>query len=416
MTEKQFGRRNFLATTGAMSSLLLAGCSSSNTTQAETPTSSTSDQTTQTPTTQPTTQQYTPTGACPMFNYDAQNRGSTNQGNAPTGSVSKNWKKEGVSGYASPVVYENTVYVAADRETRAIDLESGDVKWTVPVGESTPVVTPNALFSGSRGVLAAYALDGSELWQTEWRTDGGARPKLFGLTLADDTLYFNTRAGVTRAVNASNGELVWKYPSDGSLDEHAASPVAVSSEYIVVSTRSEVFAVSRAEGTREWGVQKGETVQQSSASVESTTNSAPVIDENTVYVGGPDGVIRALALSDGSERWTVTANGQVNSTPAVVDGTLYVGSRDSNLYAIDTESGDIQWTTEASWIIDSHPTVANDLVVVMDSGSRIFGIATEGGEKQWKYQFDDTWAYSSPVIANGNILFTTSHGMFYALK
>lgn len=351
-----------------------------------------------------------------MFNYDAQNTGSTNQGSVPAESVSKRWKKEGVSGYASPVVHKDTVYVAADRETRALDFETGDLKWTVPIGESTPVVTPDALFTGSRGVLAAYAHDRSELWRTEWKTDGGVRPKLFGLTLADDTLYFNTRSGVTRAVDAANGELQWKYPSDGSLDEHAASPVAVATEYVIVSTPSKVIALNRADGTQEWEAQKGKKLQQSSASVESTTNSAPVIRGNTVYVGGSDGVIRAFALGNGREQWSVTANGQVNSTPAIAEGTLYVGSRDSNLYAIDVESGDIQWTREASWIIDSHPTVAGDLVVFMDNGSTMFGISTDDGAKQWEYQFDDTWAYSSPVVVDENILFTTSHGLLYALE
>jgi len=101
---------------------------------------------------------------------------------------SKLWsKKIGAIGYASPVIYKNTVYVTATVTSSlsiktmlyALNLTDGKILWNKTIcssdilvysnnGDSTPAIFNNTLYvaSPSGTLLALHASDGSELWAT----------------------------------------------------------------------------------------------------------------------------------------------------------------------------------------------------------------------------------------------------------
>ena len=55
----------------------------------------------------------------------------------------------------------------------------------------------------------------------------------------------------------------------------------------------------------------------------------------SIYFGGDDGNIYAVAAETGRQIWKQTTGGPAPSTPAVVDGTVYAVSYDGKLYALD---------------------------------------------------------------------------------
>lgn len=81
----------------------------------------------------------------------------------------------------------------------------------------------------------------------------------------------------------------------------------------------------------------------------------PIVADGTVYIGSWDGKMYALRESDGSQRWSFTADTSsdncgftygIDSTAAVVDGKLYFGSAGCTLYSLDAASGNLIWRTQ----------------------------------------------------------------------
>src|SRR3989304_1384944 len=71
--------------------------------------------------------------------------------------------------------------------------------------------------------------------------------------------------------------------------------------------------------------------------------SSPAIYDQSVIVGGKDGILRALNIQDGRELWTFHAQGPIRSSPPVFDGNVFVGSDDGSVYAVNANTGKLIW-------------------------------------------------------------------------
>jgi len=71
--------------------------------------------------------------------------------------------------------------------------------------------------------------------------------------------------------------------------------------------------------------------------------SAPVAAGGFVYVGGSDGIVRAISARDGSLAWKVRTGGAINFPPTIAAGKAYVGSCDGWVYACAAATGKRIW-------------------------------------------------------------------------
>jgi outer membrane protein assembly factor BamB len=78
------------------------------------------------------------------------------------------------------------------------------------------------------------------------------------------------------------------------------------------------------------------------------TCSAPVAVEGLVFVGGSDGVVRALDAADGKLRWKAYTGGAIRVPPAVDAGRALAGSADGWVYAFEAASGRPLWRFRAA--------------------------------------------------------------------
>jgi outer membrane protein assembly factor BamB len=76
--------------------------------------------------------------------------------------------------------------------------------------------------------------------------------------------------------------------------------------------------------------------------------SAPVAAGGLVFVGGGDGIVRALDAASGTPRWTAYTGGAVQYPPTVADGRALVGSGDGWVYAFEAASGRLLWRFRAA--------------------------------------------------------------------
>jgi outer membrane protein assembly factor BamB len=71
--------------------------------------------------------------------------------------------------------------------------------------------------------------------------------------------------------------------------------------------------------------------------------SAPVAAYGLVFVGGQDGVVRALDGKTGEQRWKAYTGGAVNFPPAVWKGRIFAGSNDGRIHAYEARTGRLLW-------------------------------------------------------------------------
>ena len=70
--------------------------------------------------------------------------------------------------------------------------------------------------------------------------------------------------------------------------------------------------------------------------------------DGLVFVGGSDGVVRALDAADGKPRWKAYTGGAIRVPPTVEAGRAIVGSADGWVYAFEAASGRLLWRFRAA--------------------------------------------------------------------
>ena len=130
--------------------------------------------------------------------------------------------------------------------------------------------------------------------------------------------------------------------------------------------------------------------------------STPVVAGNTLYVGGTDGVVRAVDARTGDRRWTESVE-EAAGAPRVVDDRLFVPT-DGALVALGPD-GSEQWRVETPdrtallatvdsvyWLADREPPV-------------VIALARDGSER-WRTELADPW--EPPLFAGAGRVFVSS--------
>ncbi|WP_192918454.1 outer membrane protein assembly factor BamB family protein [Salinigranum salinum] len=132
--------------------------------------------------------------------------------------------------------------------------------------------------------------------------------------------------------------------------------------------------------------------------------SAPVVADETLFVGGDDGGVQALDARTGDERWRLPV-GASAGTPWLLDGRLYVPTADA-IVALDADE-----RTEA-WRIDT-PDRADVLVAPsgvywLSAGEppTVVAHARADGSERWRAEIGEPW--SPRLLAGDGTVFLSS--------
>lgn len=173
----------------------------------------------------------------------------------------------------------------------------------------------------------------------------------------------------------------------------------------VLAATAVLHAADHVTGTNLW-----------TAIVSRTTESSPAVASNgTIYVGGWDGDLRALA-ANGTRLWTFHTRLEVCSTPAIADdGTIYFGSRDRHFYAL-TPDGRQKWRFKTGGWVDTSAAVATDGTVHFGSWDGMFYALHPDGRKKWEFPTGGPVLSSAAIDLAGHLYFGAHDGRLYALN
>lgn len=302
---------------------------------------------------------------------------------------------------------------ASQADTSAAASSSGD--WTQFLNNSMQRSNP---YEKVLGVNNAGSL------QLKW-TQMNSLPYIdYGdLVVANGIAYFGggENEDFLYAVDASTGQLLWKY----ALKDGVASTPAVANGVVYFTTffGGVVYALNAKTGAYLW-----------SLSVVNDVNYLTVAD-GVVYVGGGDagagnqsGALYALDAGTGAVLWNYT--GVVVYTPAVANGVAYFGvlgpfdssgnAIENHVLALNAHTGAVLW----DYFIGGAPATNPTSATVVANGVVYFTAAPDASQTYNLYAVNAStgktlWVYNgvggTPAVADG-VVFVSSARNLYALN
>ena len=152
---------------------------------------------------------------------------------------------------------------------------------------------------------------------------------------------------------------------------------------------------------------------------------SPVVSDGIVYAGNLDGVMYALDLGSGAERWTFRVQGPIRSTPCIVGEVIYVNGGD-HFYALHKKTGKQLWKFSTlgekvytpygyADYYHSSPKVFLGNIYFGSGDGHVYALDARTGVLKWKYNTGDV-VHSSPAFLDSTVYIGSFNGTMYALN
>ncbi|TWU55575.1 PQQ-binding-like beta-propeller repeat protein [Rubripirellula reticaptiva] len=231
----------------------------------------------------------------------------------------------------------------------------------------SPLIDDDAVYVQTGGGVVKLNLDdGSLVWKTlENGADmmsSGAFSSPVIATIADvRQLVVQTRTELC-GVDLQSGEVFWKEPIEAFRGMNILTPLVFGNRVFTAahSGKSQLFEVTRS-AENDWGV--NELWSQNLQGY----MSSPVLIDDTIYLHMKNQRVAALAVEDGTNRWTSSPFGKYWSMVSNGDDILALDSS-GELRLIDVDESQLKITDEVKVADDSwaHVAVLDGLVIVRD--------------------------------------------------
>jgi eukaryotic-like serine/threonine-protein kinase len=356
--------------------------------------------------------------------------------------------------YSSPVIEGNIVYFGClDSIFYALDLFTGKLRWNYTTGgsiRSTATIFENKIFFTS-GDGKLYCLDpaGKLIWSFAARFDKQydfADYFQSSPVISGNAIFFGSGDGYVYAVNLADGSLKWVFKAG---DVVHATPAIDGIILYIGSFDGFVYALSVDDGNLLW---KFKTVGHRYFP-KGEVQGSPVVANGLVIVGARDYNVYALDAAKGFCHWNQAfSKGWVLSN-TFHDSVLYMAGADERmLSATNPADGSMIWKKEMEFLQFGHPAFSQTMLYTGTTIGKLHGIDLKTGEKVWTYETegykanhlkyfkeddsyrDDIYSiiksneqflevemelggiFSSPALANGYLVFTSTEGAAYCLR
>jgi len=287
---------------------------------------------------------------------------------------------------------------------------------------SAPVVADGKLFLIDAGahVVAFDAASGRRLWQTTMPADGNGRA-LFGggVSILGDRVYASTGVGDVAAINAADGNIVWKKRPGGPL---RGAPTLANGHVYVMSQDNQIFALNQSDGEVQW---------TDSGTLQATGVfgvAAPAAGQGTVIAGYSSGELTAYRYENGRTLWgdalsrtsistAVASLTDIDANPVIDRGRVFAIGQGGRMASYELTSGQRLWEINIAGI--SSPWVVGEWVFVVTSDAKLLCVARATGKVRWISQLQrfrkekkktNPIRWTGPVLAGGQLIVVSTRG------
>lgn len=313
---------------------------------------------------------------------------------APRTEPTADWTASAVEyayGTSGPIVADETVI--AGRTVRALSVDDGSEKWVHdgPARTSRLAVGDGIVAFGTPDDIRALEADsGAVRWTVPADDIWHGAP-----TVADGRVYASN--GELHAIEAATGEVAWTADVGGSL----AGPPPVA-DGVVLAGGDPLRAIDAETGTVRWAVSGGEPV------------TAAAVAHETVFAL-TDSQLVALDLAEGRTRWFAPGPFQAERI-AVGDDSVYAQrARDYRMVALDAANGNLEWESPKTDGVLGPPSASDGVLVVTSEQGTMYGFDTQTGELRWSLAVP-SGVPGALAVADGTAYFNEPNGPLRALR
>ena len=233
--------------------------------------------------------------------------------------------------------------------------------------------------------------------------------RLFLANGAGQLLALDTRSGL-RGWTLKTGRCVASSPAVGR-EEFGTVYASFLARLPCGNTQradGEVVAVSVGTGALRWRTSIG------------PTETSPLLNGHSLYVGDWNGIVYALNTRNGRVRWTFKTGGAVKGGAAISANRLFIGSYDGHLYALNPSNGRLIWRGSSDQRLFGHgtfystPAIGYGRVYIGSTDGRVYSYGASTGKRRWSYATGG-YVYGSPALWNNRVLVGSYDHYFYAL-
>ena len=222
--------------------------------------------------------------------------------------------------------------------------------------------------------------------------------------IKDGIVYFGSLNYIHYAVDTSNGEMVWRFKTEGILQE--SYPCYWNGKVYFGSFDYNLYCLDAKTGEFRW---KYKTFGE--------INSPPNAADGKIYFGSRDQNLYCVDAETGDLIWKFRTQDEVQSFPAIVDGKVMFGSFDKNFYCVDTKTGRLNWKfrTQGEVYILSHILVKDGIVYFPSFDNNMRAVTIEDGKLLWKFRTGNYGCVCSPVLYKERLYLTSRDGFLIDL-
>lgn len=345
--------------------------------------------------------------------------------------------KEGLgSGYSSPIVSDDIIYISGRKDTidvlTAISFD-GNILWETTVGSAwqssypdsrnSPTIENNRIYiSSSMGEVNCLNREtGEVIWRVDAHKEYNSEFNRFGMA---ESVLLTEKAVITGpageetalvALSKTDGSLIWKTKSMGDVRGYA-SPIMINHNgvnFIIAISSDNVFSVNPENGEVYWNYNLKEVHAEGTRN--NNTNSPLYYNGEIFVTRGYDAEAVMLKLSEDGKsvslKWASKVLDSHHGGVVQIDGYIYganwLNSANGNWVCQKWESSEVMW--EEKWYNKGSIIYADNRLYIFDEKYGNVGLiepSPEGFKLKESFKVEEGngpfWAH--PTIYNSHLL------------
>lgn len=229
------------------------------------------------------------------------------------------------------------------------------------------------------------------------------------VAIAENSVYIATNkfaddgsevGGSLRAIDKATGLTVWVKDYARPL----SSPLAQGAGRIYAGSADGFFyALDARNGEVVWKVETQDVVR-----------GCALVTDRVIYFGSGDGALRAVDIERGQLLWKFQTSAKVVAQPAIDEHAVYFGSADGYVYSVDSLTGKLRWRSRTGAAVEAAPVIAGDRVLVASFDNFVYALTRSSGDRIWKRRLENRIT-AAPIVEGDASLVAPLHGDYIAV-
>ena len=331
--------------------------------------------------------------------------------------VKEDWIiQTGAGIYASPVVYNNNLYVGDGLGVlTCYNVKDGKMKWSYQTGNriiGTPAVENGIIIFGSadKKIYALDAVNGKEKW-----TVTATEPVLGAVTIEKGIAYIGASDHTFRAMDIKTGKIIWAYTGVKGYVE--TRPLVTSDKVVFGAWDNTLYALNKTDGKNLWKWTGGLTrMHFSPAAV------WPVAVGEKVFIVDPQRAMTAINLQTGETIWR-THEAKVRETIGLSADKqrIYAKTMNDSIVCFSTQGNQptLLWASNVGFGYEFAPSMIEEKGNAMFGSTKnglIFALDSKTGKVLWKHRIGSSLINTVYPLSRHKVVFTSAGGEIGVLE